>query len=202
MGELKPTVLEEWLSILDLSCRWAFDGIRNLAIKGAILSITLARAFSNVLLAEIEKLDTDPVDRIVISRKYDVKPEWLLPAYTALCERREPLSYPEAGRIGDLDTIVRLAQARETIQRAMWNGELSILAPVRTGNRTTSFWMPPGVPSSMLLTAEDSVDISTLEPSERLARAHLLTVAKFFNIRPPKIQQEPRPSSMHALAPT
>jgi hypothetical protein len=149
----------------------------------------MASSPSLIPILEIEKLEIDPVDQIVIARRYDVKPEWLLPAYTALCERREPPTFIEAQKIRDLDIIMRLVQARETIQRAMWNGELSVLPPMRAGRASAAIWMPPlSAPNGHnILSPEDQLEIANLEPHERLPRAHLLTVAKFFNIQVPRI---------------
>ena len=55
-----------------------------------------------------------PVDRIVLSSEYDITGRWTVAAYTALCERSDPLTYSEASRLG-LETSVRVAQMRDRL---------------------------------------------------------------------------------------
>lgn len=45
-----------------------------------------------------EKLLGD-VDKIVFAREFDVK-DWLAPAHTRLCQRKEPLTSEEASKLG------------------------------------------------------------------------------------------------------
>ncbi|KAI0735308.1 hypothetical protein C8Q76DRAFT_610069 [Earliella scabrosa] len=93
----QPSTPDEWTSILSLATRWDFNDVRALAIK------------------QLQTLDMSPTDKIVIAREYDVGGRWVLNAYTALCERPEPLSLPEASRLG-LETAMRIAQLREQLR--------------------------------------------------------------------------------------
>ncbi|KAJ6631391.1 hypothetical protein B0H10DRAFT_1772334, partial [Mycena sp. CBHHK59/15] len=52
--------------------------------------------------------------RLALGRRYDV-PGWLVPAYTELCERADPLTLGEAHRLG-LDDVVRIGQVRHSIR--------------------------------------------------------------------------------------
>ncbi|KAH8103514.1 hypothetical protein BXZ70DRAFT_735785 [Cristinia sonorae] len=93
----KAETFDEWTSILHLATRWDFTDIRSLAIRS------------------IQSLNITPVDRIVLSREYDISGRWTLAGYTALCDRHEPLSYAEATRLG-LETSIRISQLREQLR--------------------------------------------------------------------------------------
>jgi hypothetical protein len=95
-GVYKAKTVEEWISILHLSTRWEFNDIRNLAIR------------------EIEHLDLTPVEKVVLSRQYDISSNWTLKAYTDLCERAKPINIHEARALG-LETMVRISQLREKL---------------------------------------------------------------------------------------
>ncbi|CCM02991.1 uncharacterized protein FIBRA_05106 [Fibroporia radiculosa] len=96
-GTYKAHTIDEWTSILNLSTMWDFSDVRKLAIR------------------KLQALSMDPVDKIILSRKYRIHGEWTIGAYTTLCERREPLTIPEASRLG-LETAIRIAQIREQIR--------------------------------------------------------------------------------------
>ncbi|KAI0785800.1 hypothetical protein C8Q75DRAFT_696685, partial [Abortiporus biennis] len=93
----KASTLDEWTSILHLATQWEFADIRTLAIRS------------------LQSIDISPVDRILLSREYDIGGRWVLSAYTALCERAEPLTLAEASKLG-LETSVRVAQMREQMR--------------------------------------------------------------------------------------
>ncbi|KZT72410.1 hypothetical protein DAEQUDRAFT_664420 [Daedalea quercina L-15889] len=97
-GACKARTQDDWTAILDLATRWEFDDVRALAI------------------CELQKLSIDPVDRIVLSRKFDISGRWTLAAYAALCQRADALSLEEARQLG-LETTVRIARLREQIHR-------------------------------------------------------------------------------------
>ncbi|KAI0352036.1 hypothetical protein OH77DRAFT_1429073 [Trametes cingulata] len=96
-GAHKAKSVDEWQSILSLATRWEFNDIRELAIR------------------QLQSLDMHPVDRILIAQEFDIGGRWALSAYTALCERPEPLSLAEASRLG-LETTTRIAQLREQLR--------------------------------------------------------------------------------------
>ncbi|THH21545.1 hypothetical protein EW146_g59 [Bondarzewia mesenterica] len=83
---------EDWTSVLELSHRWGFKSIRELAIErlGPISS---------------------PVDKVVHGRTFGVD-HWLTPGYTALVERTEPLSQQEGRRLG-VDDVILISTLRE-----------------------------------------------------------------------------------------
>ena len=85
---------EEWTSILDLSTRWGFTSIRDLAIRCL-------------------KPPT-PLQRLLLARKFGVE-EWILPALRELCERPLPLTFDEA-RLMDVEDIVLVGSVRETVR--------------------------------------------------------------------------------------
>jgi hypothetical protein len=97
------TTVEDWSSVLKLATQWDFASIRELAIEEL-------------------SLIPSPVDQLILAHAYDVQ-RWLMPAYSALCERKEPLSKEEGRRIG-VDDVVLIHQVRECMRE---------LLPTRSG---------------------------------------------------------------------
>ncbi|EIW54054.1 uncharacterized protein TRAVEDRAFT_91862, partial [Trametes versicolor FP-101664 SS1] len=93
----KPTSAAEWHSILSLASRWELASVRALALR------------------QLQSLALPAVDRVLLAREFDLGGRWALAAYTALCERPQPLSLDEAARLG-LATATRVAQVREELQ--------------------------------------------------------------------------------------
>ena len=87
--------LEEWISVLELSTMWQFKDIRARAIKAL-------EGLTNPM---------DPVDKIVIARKFDVSP-WLVPSLSELAKREKPLDLLEGYRLG-LEWTLKVAELRE-----------------------------------------------------------------------------------------
>ena len=81
--------------MLHLSTRWSFASIRRLA------------------LATIKP--PTPHDRLLLARTYSVD-DWVVPALSALCERRAPLKLSEA-RGMDIEDVVLVVTVREVIRR-------------------------------------------------------------------------------------
>ncbi|THH11232.1 hypothetical protein EW146_g8122 [Bondarzewia mesenterica] len=88
--------VEGWTSVLHLASRWHIESMRALAIER---------------LAAI----ASPFDKLVLGRTYSVE-DWLVPAYTALCEREELLSDEECQRLSMQD-IILICRVRETSLR-------------------------------------------------------------------------------------
>jgi len=86
--------LEELSSILDLSTRWGFASIRDMAIR--CLN------------------PPTPHQRLVLGRKYGVD-QWILPALHELCERPQPPTRDEA-RLMDLEDVVLVGSVREKVR--------------------------------------------------------------------------------------
>lgn len=86
--------VETWLSILNLAHRWSFCNIKDFAIR------------------ELEKLNIEPIEKIVAYHEYNINKTLLLPAYIAMCKREKPLSLAEGMSLG-METVLRLADARE-----------------------------------------------------------------------------------------
>ena len=102
-GVHRAQTLEEWTSILSLATRWEFSDIRSLAIRS------------------LQSLNVSPVDRIVLSRDFDISGRWTLAAYTTLCERPDPLTFSEASKLG-LEDSIRVAQLREQLRGTSRSG--------------------------------------------------------------------------------
>ena len=85
---------EQWESVLRLSTLWDFASVRQLAIT----MIKPPTSFDQLLLA----------------RAYSVL-DWIGPALSALCERKEPLSLDEARKMS-LEDIILVTTVREDIR--------------------------------------------------------------------------------------
>jgi hypothetical protein len=91
---LEERSFEEWSSILDLSTRWDFTSIRDLALRCME--------------------PPDPLQRLILARKYTIE-RWINPALLWLCERQEPLSLDEA-RLMDFEDVVLVGSVRQTVR--------------------------------------------------------------------------------------
>jgi hypothetical protein len=89
---LERHTFEEWSAILDLSTRWGFTSIRNLAIR-----CTKPR---------------DPLKKLLLARKNKID-MWIQPALLELCLRPEPLSVEEA-RLMDFEDVILVGSVRQT----------------------------------------------------------------------------------------
>src|SRR6267154_2387633 len=83
---------EEWSAILDLSTRWGFTSIRDLAIRSI--------------------RPPDVLKKLLLARKNNIE-EWTLPALLDLCLRRQPLSLEEA-RLMVFDDVILVGSVRQT----------------------------------------------------------------------------------------
>jgi hypothetical protein len=88
--------MEQWTSILHLATKWRFDTMRHAAIHG---------------LQDV----SDPIEKIRLWQKYNIKNYWVLGAFTDACIREECLSIEE-GRILGIENIVLIAQVRERLR--------------------------------------------------------------------------------------
>lgn len=85
---------EKLTSILDLSTRWGFTSIRDMAIR--CLKPPTAH------------------QRLILGRKYGVD-QWILPALQELCERPEPLT-PDEARLMGLEDVILVGSVREKVR--------------------------------------------------------------------------------------
>ncbi len=91
---LERRTFEEWSSILDLSTRWGFTSIRDLAIR--CIGIP------------------DPLKKLTLARKYAID-KWIHPALFELCMRPQPLSLEEA-RLMDFEDAILVGSVRQTVR--------------------------------------------------------------------------------------
>lgn len=83
----------------------------------------------------------DPTKQVVLARKCDV-PEWLSVAYTALCQRKEPINAEEGMELG-IETMAKLSTIRERLRdtyiQSLWGLKTYAITEVqRTVNEV--FW--------------------------------------------------------------
>ena len=86
---------EQWKSVLHLSTRWGFASLRKLALKSIV--------------------PPTACDKLLLARTYGVD-DWVLPALSALCERKAPISLKEARRM-DIDDVILITTVREEDSR-------------------------------------------------------------------------------------
>lgn len=88
-----------WLVVLKLSTEWKFPEMKKLAVD------------------ELQKLEIDPVEKIVTYDKYQVDKSLLLPAYKLLCKRTTRMSAEEGEQL-KMPTVLGLQEARERAIRS------------------------------------------------------------------------------------
>lgn len=86
-----------WASVLHLASQWDFPSIQELAIQSFTPSAS-------------------DVDKVVLGHRYGFE-GWLLPGYTGLVERKEPLTPEEGMRLG-VEDVVLINKAREELREA------------------------------------------------------------------------------------
>ncbi|TFK71235.1 hypothetical protein BDN72DRAFT_838005 [Pluteus cervinus] len=91
-GQLEPTSVEEWTSVLTVAHTWEFRTIQALA------------------LARIEPI-ASAVDKVVLGREYDL-PQWAAAGYMELCQRVLPISRDEGRRLG-VDIVTDISSIRD-----------------------------------------------------------------------------------------
>ncbi|KAI9508009.1 hypothetical protein F5148DRAFT_980590, partial [Russula earlei] len=85
---------EQWKSVLHLSTLWAFPSLRKWALS--------------------YMMPPTPHDQLLLARAYSVR-DWVVPALSALCRRRAPLSLDEASQM-DIKDVVLVNTVREDIR--------------------------------------------------------------------------------------
>lgn len=82
------------------------------------------------LIPYAEKVLND-VDKIAFAREFDIK-DWLAPALTKLCKRKEPLNSEEAFKLG-VDSVLLVSRIREE----KLSPKLPLLCPKQCGKQLT-----------------------------------------------------------------
>ncbi|KAG6873146.1 hypothetical protein C0992_008991 [Termitomyces sp. T32_za158] len=100
--------VEDWTTILELSQKWKFGEVRNLAIR------------------ELGKLTIPLIERITLYQRFEVDQDLLIPLYGTLCSRPEALDEEESEAIG-MKTTVLIFRAREHLRAQPSNGGMSPL---------------------------------------------------------------------------
>ncbi|KAJ2930149.1 hypothetical protein H1R20_g6957, partial [Candolleomyces eurysporus] len=91
-GELELSE-DEWLSVLKLSTKWFFNGLRKMAIE------------------RLEHFNLNSIEKVQLGKEHFVE-EWLLAGYRELAMRYEPITVEEALMIG-LQEAIQLNPIRE-----------------------------------------------------------------------------------------
>lgn len=83
---------------MDLSTRWQFTDIRELAIR------------------ELGTFEMDPVEKIKLMMSYELKRQWAYTSIIALCSRPHSLDVIEARQLG-IEMTVNIAFVREKLEK-------------------------------------------------------------------------------------
>ncbi|KAG2755139.1 hypothetical protein P692DRAFT_20869738 [Suillus brevipes Sb2] len=98
---------DHWLTILELSTSWQFPDMKKLAVD------------------ELQKLDIEPVEKIVTYDRYNIDRSLLLPAFKLLCKRASRMSAEEGEQL-KMPIVLGIHEARErAIRSAAESGCLS-----------------------------------------------------------------------------
>ncbi|KAH8829561.1 hypothetical protein DL96DRAFT_1598637 [Flagelloscypha sp. PMI_526] len=86
---------DQWIAILGLAHEWAFETVKQLAVR------------------ELAQLDIELIERINVYQTYEVDEEIIFPYYIELCERDEPLTFQESQLLGPPRERLRAANIDE-----------------------------------------------------------------------------------------
>ncbi|KAG6864789.1 hypothetical protein C0991_007163 [Blastosporella zonata] len=98
IGAFKAKTAQDWTAVLDLASRWKFKDIRELSIK------------------ELAKFEIDPIEKIELQQKYEVKRQWAWSAFNTLCSRTNGLDVGEGRRLG-VETVIDISAVRERLEK-------------------------------------------------------------------------------------
>ncbi|KAI9508388.1 hypothetical protein F5148DRAFT_916261 [Russula earlei] len=116
---------EELSSILDLSSRWGFTSIRDLAIRCL-------------------KPPT-PHQRLLLGRRYAIE-QWILPALQELCEGSDPLTSDEA-RLMRFEDVILIGSVREAVRSRRLAVEAAGIRDCIEAWRSGKTWNAPARPA-------------------------------------------------------
>lgn len=74
--------VDDWSAILKLSHEWRFGEVKSLACR------------------ELERFEIEPVQKIDLYQRYEIDRKLLIPSYSKLTFRLEPLSLKEGRKLG------------------------------------------------------------------------------------------------------
>lgn len=94
LGQHKPTSVAEWTSILNVSHQWKFDAIFELATK------------------KLNELGMDPVEKIILWKKFGLNEEYLRDSYLSIVSQQDPLTMEEVELIG-VSTVYKFYAAEK-----------------------------------------------------------------------------------------
>lgn len=138
---------ETWLTILNLTARWGFESMRELAIR------------------QLEHLPMDPVEKITLYREHKINRKLLIPSYVELCKSPTLPSPAEAERL-QMETVLRLATARErALLRAAEQGNRSPTSALLEDEELTT--IINDVFEMGHVTGEDQQESESAEDSQR-----------------------------------
>ena len=118
---LEEHSFEELSSILDLSTRWGFTSIREMAIR---------------------RLNPPtPYQRLILGRKCGVD-QWIPLALQELCERPQPLT-PDEARLMDFEDVVLVGSVREKVRKHTLTANSAEIRDCIEAQRSGEPWESP-----------------------------------------------------------
>ena len=128
---LERRTFEEWSAILNLSTRWGFTSIRDLAIRCIN--------------------PHDPLKKLLLARKNKID-MWIQPALLGLCLRPQPLSVEEA-RLMDFEDVILVGSVRQTARSSTLTvdgtGIMNCIQAWQSREPRSSVTLPVAGPSSI-----------------------------------------------------
>ncbi|KAJ4494783.1 hypothetical protein C8J55DRAFT_415357 [Lentinula edodes] len=87
----------QWTSVLKLADQYMMDSVR-----------------SHAIFIMDQQSDFDPIDKIVVARRYSIK-SWLTPTYNKILQRPQSFTQHDLERLGS-DTVLKLVALRDRLQ--------------------------------------------------------------------------------------
>jgi len=147
----------EWEVVLSLAQRWGFPEVKNLAIR------------------ELEQKEMVDVKRIKLYHEHNVDRNYLIPWYSALIVREQPLNLPEAIDLG-METAMQIAAGREQARSRLLKGARTPVSPTIQGAELYQvvreiFQIPPTAGQAPVLpSSEDTTNAMPAESSTTNAK--------------------------------
>jgi len=144
-NKLEERSFEEWSSVLDLSTRWGFTSIRDLALRCV--------------------KPPNPLQRLTLARKYTIE-QWIIPALLELCERQEPLSLDEA-RLMDFGDVVLVVSVRQTVRSPTLTVNGAGIRDCIQAWRSGEPWRPVSDPQEACAESSEAISLAaSAEPTD------------------------------------
>ena len=143
---LEKRTFEEWSAILDLSTRWGFTSIRDLAIRCICIR------------------PVDPLKKLLLARKHNID-AWIQPALCELCTRLQPLSLEEA-RLMEFEDVILVGSVRQTARSSTLTvGEKGIMSCIQAWQNREPWVKTPQESRNPVPVTPDGLGTASAQPT-------------------------------------